>query len=54
MEGGILHRGYIQERAKGSFTITIELPKDINNKRNRRYYTVKGTKKDAEIFLTEI
>lgn len=48
-----MHRGYIQERAKGSFTITIELPKDINNKRNRRYYTVKGTKKDAEIFLTE-
>lgn len=49
-----MSRGNIRERSKGSFTITIELPKDtITNKRKQKYYTIKGTKKDAEKFLTE-
>lgn len=49
-----MNRGNIRERSKGSFTITIELPRDIiTNKRRQKYYTVNGTKKDAERFLTE-
>lgn len=47
-------RGNIRQRAKNSWTITIELPKDeITNKRKQKYYTVKGNKKEAEKFLTE-
>lgn len=47
-------RGNIRQRAKNSWTITIELPKDIIiNKRKQKYYTFKGTKKEAEKFLTE-
>lgn len=47
-------RGNIRQRAKNSWTITIELPKDeASGKRKQKYYTVKGNKKDAEKFLTE-
>ena len=47
-------RGNIRERSKGSYTITIELPRDyITNKRNQKFFTFKGTKKEAERFLTE-
>lgn len=47
-------RGYIRQRAKNTWNITIELPKDeINGKRKRKYYTIKGSKKEAEKFLTE-
>lgn len=47
-------RGNIRKRSKNSWTITIELPKDISTgKRKQKYYTVKGTKKDADKFLTE-
>lgn len=49
-----MHRGNIRERNKGSYTITIELPKDkVTGKRKQKYYTFKGTKKEAEKFLTE-
>ena len=49
-----MSRGNIRERSKGSFTITIELPKDsFSGKRKQKYYTFKGTKKEAEKFLTE-
>ena len=47
-------RGNIRQRAKDSWTITIELPKDcLNNKRKQKYYTFRGTKKEADVFLTE-
>lgn len=47
-------RGNIRQRAKNSWTITIEMPKDtITGKRKQKYYTVKGNKKEAERFLTE-
>lgn len=47
-------RGNIRQRAKNSWTITIELPKDeITGKRKQKYYTVRGNKKEAEKFLTE-
>jgi len=46
-------RGNIRQRAKNSWTITIEMPKDIiTGKRKQKYYTVRGTKKEAEKFLT--
>lgn len=49
-----MNRGNIRERSKGSYTITIPLTNDpVSNKRRRKYYTFKGTKKDAEKFLTE-
>jgi len=49
-----MSRGNIRERAKGSYTITIELPRDcITNKRKQKYFNFKGTKKEAQIFLTE-
>lgn len=47
-------RGNIRQRAKESWTITIELPKDpLTGKRKQKFYTVRGNKKDAEKFLTE-
>lgn len=47
-------RGNIRQRSKNSWTITIELPKDTKtNKRKQKYYTIRGSKKEAEKFLTE-
>ena len=51
--------GSIRERKHKVWQITIELPKDpITGKRNRRYRTVEGTKKEAERamheFITEL
>ena len=47
-------RGYIKQRAKGSWSISIYLGKDpITNKKKYKWYTVKGSKKEADKFLTE-
>ena len=47
-------RGYITQRAKGSWSISIYLGKDsITNKKKYKWYTVKGSKKEADKFLTE-
>lgn len=51
--------GSIRERKHKVWQITIELPKDpITGKRNRRYRTVEGSKKEAERamheFITEL
>lgn len=47
-------RGYITQRAKGSWSISIYLGKDpITNKKKYKWYTVKGSKKEADRFLTE-
>lgn len=46
-------RGHIKQRGN-TWSVIIELPKDtISNKRKQKWYTVNGTKKDAEKFLTE-
>lgn len=47
-------RGHIQKRAKNtdSWSVIIELGK-IDGKRKQKWFTVHGTKKDAEKFLTE-
>ena len=47
-------RGHIKQRAKGSWSISIYLGKDPNtNKKKYKWYTVKGTKKEAERFMNE-
>ena len=47
-------RGHIKQRAKGSYSISIYLGIDtITKKKKYKWYTVHGTKKDAEKFLTE-
>ena len=47
-------RGYIKQRAKGSWSISIYIGKDnITNKKKYKWYTVRGTKKEAEKFLNE-
>lgn len=40
-------------KEKKSWKIRIELPKDSNGKRKQKCYTVYGSKKEAEKFLTE-
>ena len=40
-------------KEKNSWKVRIEMPKDINGKRKQKAYTVYGTKKEAEKFLTE-
>lgn len=47
-------RGHITQRAKGSWSISVYLGKEpITNKKKYKWYTVKGTKKEAERFLIE-
>lgn len=47
-------RGHIEQRAKGSWSISLYLGKDnITNKKKYKWYTIHGTKKDAEKFLNE-
>ena len=49
-------RGFIKRRGKSKdkWSVVIELGKDpITNKRRQKWYTVEGTKKEAEKFLTE-
>lgn len=47
-------RGHIVQRSKGSWSISIFLGKDpITNRKKYKWYTVRGTKKEAEKFLIE-
>ena len=45
-------RGHIQKRGN-NYSIAIYLGKDTNGKKKYKWYTVKGTKKDAESFLNK-
>ncbi|MGB9792921.1 MAG: tyrosine-type recombinase/integrase [Thermacetogeniaceae bacterium] len=48
-------RGHIRKRAKDSWTVVVELPRDpVTGKRRQKWVTVKGTKKDAERKLAEL
>ena len=48
-------RGDIRQRAKGSWTLTIELLRDpVTGKRRQAYETVRGTKRDALRRLSEL
>ena len=46
--------GSIRKRSPGSWELTIDLGRDANGKRIRRYASVKGTKKQAEQRLREL
>ena len=47
-------RGAILKRAKGSWTIIVDVGKDSGGRREQRWITVKGNKKDAERRLAEV
>ncbi|MGB9825061.1 MAG: tyrosine-type recombinase/integrase [Desulfofundulus sp.] len=50
-------RGYIRKRAKqkNSWSVTVDLGKDPSTgKRKQKYFTVEGSRKDAEKFLTKV
>ena len=48
-------RGTIKQRAKGSWSVILDLPRDpATGKRRRKWITVKGTRKKAETKLTEL
>ena len=48
-------RGHITQRAKGSWSIVLDLGRDPSTgKRKQKWVTVRGTKKDAEKKLTEL
>ena len=50
MRGSIKQRG----KSKSKWSVVLEINKDpVTNKRRQKWYTVEGTKKDAEKFLTE-
>ena len=47
-------RGSIKQRAKGSWSIIVYLGKDtITNKKMYKWFTFRGTKKQAEVYLAE-
>lgn len=48
-----LNRGHIKRRGN-NWSVIVELPKDeISGKRRQKWYTFKGSKKEAQVFLTE-
>ena len=48
-------KGHIKKRSKDSWSVIIELQRDyITGKRRQKWYTVKGTKRDANKFLMEM
>ncbi len=48
-------RGHIRKRAKDSWTVVVELPRDPETgKRRQKWVAVKGTKRDAERVLAEL
>ena len=47
-------RGTILKRAKGSWTIIIDVGKHPDGQRKQQWITVKGPKRDAERRLAEI
>ena len=47
-------RGTILKRARGSWTIIVDVGRDTDGRCKQRWVTVKGNKKDAERRLAEI
>ena len=48
-------KGHIRQRSKGSWAIVIDVGHDHETgKRKQQWYTVRGTKRDAERTLREI
>ena len=47
-------RGTILKRAKGSWTLIVDVGKNSDGRRKQQWITVKGSKRDAERRLAEI
>lgn len=47
-------KGHIRQRGKGNWSIVLDLDRDENGKRRQKWYTVHGTKKEADRELTRI
>ena len=47
-------KGHLKKRAKDSWTIVVDLGLKTNGKRNQKWKTVKGTKKEAEAQLARM
>lgn len=48
-------KGQIRKRSKDSWSVIVYLGRDpVTGKERRKWYTVKGTKKEAEKYLTEL
>ena len=47
-------RGHIKQRAKGSWSIVIDLGRDATGKRKQKWTTLRGTKKQAQAELTRL
>ena len=47
-------RGYIRKRGDRSWQLTFDAPRGPDGRRNQRYETVQGTKRQAEARLTQI
>lgn len=47
-------KGHITQRAKGTWSIIVELGRDANGKRKQKWITVKGTKKKAQSELNSL
>ncbi len=47
-------RGHIKQRAKGSWSIVIDLGRDAAGKRKQKWSTLRGTKKEAQAELTRL
>ncbi len=41
-------KGHIKKRSADSWSLIIELGRDANGKRKQKWFTVKGTKRDAQ------
>ena len=46
--------GSIRRRGKGTYELTIDLGKDSNGRRQRKFVNVKGTRKEADRKLREL
>lgn len=47
-------KGHITQRAKGTWSVIVELGRDANGKRKQKWITVKGTKKKAQSELNQL
>ena len=47
-------RGCVSRRGKGSWSITVELPKHEGGRRRQKTYTVRGTRKEADAKLANL
>src|SRR5690242_13508109 len=47
-------RGHIRQRSRGSWSIVLYVGRDASGRPKQKWYTVRGTKRDAERRLAEL